>query len=290
MHNVILSVLGTSQDAGLPQPNCYCNNCVKAMKDPTFRRTAASLAIVFPNERTWHLIDATPDLKDQMIQLQHTFELQGKTMSSIFLSHAHMGHYPGLIFLGKEAMNVSRMPVYAGGKMKTLLESHAPWQQLTDLENIVVHEVKPDQLTAISQEVTIKTIDVPHRNEFSETFGFWIIGPSKKVLYIPDIDRWEDWHVDLYETCQEADICLLDATFFSTKELAHIGRNFKDIPHPPITETMDRLQALVTSGQTDVYFTHFNHSNPVIDPASQERHILEARGFKIAEEGMSFEL
>ena len=240
MSNVILSVLGTAQDAGIPQPNCFCDHCQTAINDPKYKRSASSLAIIDDNK--WHLIDATPDLKEQMVKLQMTYNLKGQLMTSIFLTHAHLGHYPGLLFLGREAINANQIPVYAGKKMKRLLETQAPWSLLTALKNIKVNKITNHDEVSISNSVMIKAIDIPHRNEFSETFGFWIKGPHKKVLYIPDIDKWEEWDLDVYDMCQEADICLLDGTFFSSEELKHIGRYFKDIPHPVMTETMDRLE------------------------------------------------
>ena len=288
MSKVILHVLGTAQDAGLPHPNCFCENCAEAIRNPAFRRTAASLAIVLPDEKAWHLIDATPDMKEQMARVQMKHNLQGQLMSSIFLTHAHLGHYPGLLFLGREAIGANKVPVMAGAKMKNLLEEQAPWSQLTKLHNIDLQEMRDGQGIAVSQDVTVTPVDVPHRNEFSETFAFWITGTKKKVLYIPDIDRWEQWDKDIYEACKEADICLLDGTFHSTEDLEKIGRDYREIPHPLMTETMDRLQDLVE--QTEIYFIHLNHSNPAIDREGTVRNELEMKGFHIAEEGMEFVL
>ncbi|MFC5602823.1 MBL fold metallo-hydrolase [Sporosarcina koreensis] len=288
MSKVILHVLGTAQDAGLPHPNCFCENCAEAIENPEFRRTAASLAIVLPEGKAWHLIDATPDMKEQMARVQMKHNLQGQLMSSIFLTHAHLGHYPGLLFLGREAIGANKVPVLAGAKMKNLLEEQAPWSQLTKLNNIDLQEMHDGQAIAVSPDVTVTPVEVPHRNEFSETFAFWITGTKKKVLYIPDIDRWEQWGKDIYESCKDADICLLDGTFHSTKDLEKIGRDYREIPHPVMTETMDRLQDLVE--QTDIYFIHLNHSNPAINQEGTVRKTLEMKGFHIPEEGMEFVL
>ncbi|WP_252504318.1 MBL fold metallo-hydrolase [Sporosarcina sp. Marseille-Q4943] len=288
MSKVILHVLGTAQDAGLPHPNCFCKNCTEAIENPSFRRTAASLAIVLPEEKAWHLIDATPDMKEQMARVQMKHNLQGQLMSSIFLTHAHLGHYPGLLFLGREAIGAKKIPVLAGVKMKNLLEEQAPWSQLTKLHNIDLQEMHDGQAIEVSPDVTVTPVDVPHRNEFSETFAFWITGTKKKVLYIPDIDRWEQWDKDIYEACKEADICLLDGTFHSPEDLAKIGRDYREIPHPLMTETMERLQDLVD--QTEIYFIHLNHSNPALDRDRTVRKELEMKGFHIAEEGMEFVL
>ncbi|MFZ7944105.1 MBL fold metallo-hydrolase [Neobacillus sp. 19] len=288
MSEVILSVLGTAQDAGLPHPNCFCKNCTQAISNPQFRRLAASLAIIEPDAETWHLIDATPDLKEQLARLQMKYNLQGKLMDGIFLTHAHLGHYPGLLFLGREAIGASGIPVLAGTKMKHLLEEQAPWSQLTKLGNITVQEIQDGQDIQVSPLVTVTPVDVPHRNEFSETFAFWIKGPNKKVLYVPDIDRWHEWKHDIHAVCEEADICLLDGTFHSSKDLEHIGRDYREIPHPLMVETMEQLQELAE--KTEIYFTHLNHSNPAIDSEQSIRQEIKAKGFHIAEEEMEFRL
>ncbi|MFD1779372.1 MBL fold metallo-hydrolase [Fredinandcohnia salidurans] len=288
MSEVILSVVGTAQDGGLPQANCFCENCKRAMEDPKYKRTAASLAIILPEENKWHLIEASPDLREQMARLQMRYGLESKLMSSIFITHAHIGHYPGLMFLGKEAINSRKLPVMAGSKMKKLLEKDAPWSQLTALENIVVQEIKDRQPVSVSSEVTVTPVTVPHRNEFSETFAFWIKGPNKKVLFIPDIDRWEEWEIDIREAVKEADICFLDGTFHSPQDLANIGRDYRQVPHPLMTETMELLQDLV--GETEIYFTHLNHSNPVLYRDGALRKEIEAKGFYIADEEMEFRI
>lgn len=286
MSKVILHVLGTAQDAGLPSPNCFCENCMLAMHNPRLRRSAASLAVVLPEKRKWHLIDMTPDFKEQIGKLQMTHQMEGTMAESIYLTHAHIGHYTGMMFLGKETMNTNRLPVFAGEGMQQFLREEAPWRQLIELNNIELRQF--DCGMHQGEEFTITPFEVPHRNEFSETFGFWIKGSHKKVLYIPDIDRWDEWEMDIAEACRDADICLLDGTFFSEEDLSQIGRDFRDIPHPVITETMERLKHL--AHECEIYFTHMNHNNPAIRDDSDARKYIESHGFKVAEDGMTFEL
>lgn len=288
MSKVILSVLGTAQDGGLPHPNCFCENCKRALADAKFKRTASSLAILLPEEEKWHLVEATPDMREQVARFQLRYGMESQLMSSIFLTHAHIGHYPGLMFLGKEAINSRKLPVMAGPKMKKLLEKDAPWSQLVKFENIDVQEMKERQPVRLSKEVTVTPILVPHRNEFSETYAFWIEGPNKKVLFIPDIDRWDEWDIDIYEAAKEADICLLDGTFHSPEDLAKINRDFRQVPHPLMTETMERLQNLTE--ETEIYFIHLNHSNPVLNKDGQLKKEMDEKGFHIADEEMEFKL
>lgn len=288
MTQAVLTILGTAQDAGIPQPNCYCTQCTEAYHNPKKRRYGASLAIVMPQEKEWHLVDASLDFKEQFAAVQMKYGMEGVLMESIFLTHAHIGHYPGLLFLGREAIGAKGIATYSGPKMKKMLETAAPWRQLVDLGNIHVKELQAGKAVRINEIVAIRPVEVPHRNEFSETYGFWIEGPNRKILYIPDIDSWQAWDVNIYNAAKEADVCILDATFHSITEIEEMGRNYKEIPHPVMTETMDRLQDLVE--ETAIYFTHFNHTNPAIDPLHPFTKQVKERGFHIAEEGIQIEL
>lgn len=284
---IIIKVLGTAQDGGVPQPNCFCPNCREALKNPRKKRLAASLGILLSEQNKWYLIDATPDFKDQVSMINAEYQ-EPQELSGIFLTHAHIGHYPGLIFLGKEAMSTRFLPVFTGEKMHRMLEENAPWNQLIECHNIEIHPLVMNQNPAPTLDFKIMPVSVPHRNELSETFGFIISGPNKKMLYIPDIDRWEDWEHNLAEIASTVDYCLLDATFYSAEELKRLGRNYKEIPHPYIEETMGLLQEIVDEKECEVYFLHFNHTNPILNSESDEYRKLIKRGFKAAYEGMEF--
>lgn len=282
----IVKVLGTAQDGGVPQPGCFCTNCQKAKLSTRQRRNAACLGIVDEETREWSLVDATPDIKLQVEQLETALHPKPQ---SIWLTHAHIGHYPGLIFLGKEAMNTQELPVYAGAELGGFLHHHLPWSMLVESKNISIEALQHGK-TYYQGDYSIIPLLVPHRTEYSETFGFVINGRESSLLYIPDIDRWEDWEEDLRSVAKEVDYCLLDATFYSEEEVKGLGREPKSIPHPFMEETMDRLQPLVDKKELTVYFTHLNHSNPVLDPNTDAYKTVIQRGFKIAEEGMTIQL
>jgi pyrroloquinoline quinone biosynthesis protein B len=203
-------------------------------------------------------------------------------MAGIFLTHAHIGHYTGLMFLGKEAIAAKKLPVMAGEKMCHFLSQHYPWKQLLDFDNIALNSLKDGRAFRLPEGASIIPLSVPHRNEFSETFGFILQGSGKRLLYIPDIDRWEDWDIDLDEIMRDIDYCLIDGTFYSEEELEGIGRAYKEIPHPLITRSVEVFRKY--TARTKVCFTHFNHSNPVIGLDGSYREKLEAEGFYVLEE------
>lgn len=284
-----VKVLGSAQDAGVPQVNCYCDRCQAARQNPGLRRYAASLAIILPDNFGWYLLDATPDLPEQL-DLLHTDCPDLGLMRGIFLTHAHIGHYTGLMYLGKEAASSQGILVWAGAGMGDLLRHSAPWSQLVQLGNIHLEGLIPNQSVMLPGGACISPWLVPHRNELSETFAFHVAGPNRKMLFLPDLDRWEQWERSLPEVAQSVDYLLLDATFFSAAELIARGRSYAQIPHPLVRETMALLQPVVDTGKTQVIFIHLNHTNPLLQAGSPELSELLQRGFRVAYEGMEITL
>lgn len=290
--DVLVKILGTAQDGGLPQLGCFCPNCRKARVEAGFRRAIASLAIWDLSERRLFLVDVTPDIR---LQLDLAMEIPGaeptersKIPDAVVLTHAHIGHYTGLIFFGYEAMSTERLPVYCSDRMASFLKNNGPWSQLVKLENITLHILPPEKDLVLTPRVSLRPFTVPHRDEFSDTLGLWIRGTQRSLLYIPDIQNWPAWKRPITREVARADIALLDGTFFSSLELP--GRDLSKIGHPRILDSMQTLQTEADRGRTRILFTHLNHSNPVVDPSSRARQQVKARGFAVAEDGMEFAL
>lgn len=282
-----ITILGIAQDAGFPQAGCEKANCRLFWDGQEQARHATSLGLVDnEEEKTW-LFEATPDLKQQLRSLQNASNLSIKTLSGIFLTHAHIGHYTGLMHLGHEVMGASEIPVYAMPRMKNYLETNGPWSQLVDYENIKLNEITADSTIQISENLWVTPFLVPHRDEFSETVGYRIESPNKKVLFIPDINKWEVWDRSIIEEIAKADIALLDGTFFDSNELP--GRDMADIPHPFIEESIELFKDLPESEKTKITFIHFNHTNPLILNSAERLHV-ESIGFNVAFEGMRINL
>ena len=280
LNNPSIVVLGTIQDAGSPHIGCSKKCCDSLFKNDNFTRKVVSLGIIDPQENKTFLIEATPDIASQMKQLLSFSVLNNKkTPNGILLTHAHIGHYAGLMYLGKEAMNANNTKVYAMPKMKQFLERNGPWSQLVFNGNISLKEIYNEQKIKLSNNISVVPILVPHRDEYSETVGFKIIGPSKKVLFIPDIDKWNKWEKDIIKEIKAVDYAFLDATFYSGKEINN--RNIKEIPHPFIIESMELFKDLPLKEKNKIHFIHFNHTNPVLNN-SIERKEVEKKGFRIA--------
>lgn len=279
-----LMILGTAQDAGKPQIACEKECC----KTGSPEGKVVSLALLDPENMTWSLFEATPDISEQLRMIPPGYPALPQ---SVALSHAHIGHYTGLMYFGREACNSANIPVLCGPRMANFLRTNGPWSQLEKLKNVKLNSVNAaNNKPFISNkgEVGVYVFTVPHRDEFSETLGFIIRGKNKSALFIPDIDKWEKWDYDLVEVLAQVDYAFIDGTFFDGTELP--GRNMNEIPHPFIVESMDFLKAIAPAEKAKVHFIHFNHTNPIWDPDSEASHRVLGAGFNIAREGLIFDL
>jgi pyrroloquinoline quinone biosynthesis protein B len=272
--------LGSAQDGGVPQAGCACSTCSAARRNPALRRMVACLALVDHGRQSAWLIDATPDFPRQLDLL--TALAPGCTLRGILLTHGHIGHYTGLMHLGREVMGTSGLPVYASAALSAFLRTNGPWSQLVALGNIDLHLLAPQIPLPLTPDLVVTPIPVPHRNEFSDTLAFLVDG-GRRLFYCPDIDRWQDWEFDLATFANTLDIALLDGTFYSADELP--GRDLAEIPHPLVTTTA----ALLAGTTCAVHFVHLNHSNPLLG-MSTERAALAALGMHIVEDGQRWTL
>lgn len=278
-----LTVLGIAQDAGFPQINCRKSCCQSVWKQANERKMVSCLGLVDPvSKQTW-IFDATPDFKTQHFQLLNHFGEGDYDFSGVFLSHAHIGHYTGLMHLGREAMGAKEVPVFAMPRMVNYLTNNGPWSQLVALKNIDLQAMTSDSTIGITKELKVTPLQVPHRDEFSETVGFLIESKSKKALFIPDIDKWQLWNRSIIELIQEVDYAFLDGSFYQNGEIP--GRDMSEIPHPFIEESMALFEQLSPKDKAKIQFIHFNHTNPVLQEGSFARQTVKENGFQLAREG-----
>lgn len=280
-------VLGTGQDAGVPQMGCGTPFCKRAWSDSSLRETVASIALVDPDSGERWIFDATPDLPEQFEILKRSIIPSSNRIDGIFLTHAHIGHYTGLMYLGRESINASEVKVFAMPRMRRMLHENAPWSQLISLKNIVVVPITNKIAIPVNVRITVEPFLVPHRDEFSETVGYRIKTSSRSLIFIPDIDKWSKWQTSLADVVRANDILLLDGTFYADGEIA---RPMSEVPHPFVTETMELLKGLSAADRAKVYFIHFNHSNPLVQRDGNKLAEVRRRGFRVATTGLRLDL
>ena len=278
-------ILGIAQDAGYPQIGCDKECCKKYWDKKIAKQKVSCLALFDPSTNQKWIFDATPDLTEQ---LHDADKSQQGNLSGIFLTHAHIGHYAGLMYLGREALNAKEIPVYAMPRMYDYLKTNGPWSQLVSLKNIQLQKLKADSSIKLTDKISITPILVPHRDEFSETVGYSIKTGNKTVLFIPDIDKWQKWERDIKQLVKQFDFLFLDGTFYKEDELP--GRNMSEVPHPFIQESVDLFNDLSLTEKQKIWFIHFNHTNPLIDNSSKQYKEVKSKGFNVAVEGLKITL
>ena len=277
-----IQVLGVVQDAGYPHIGCE-KDCCKVVSPGDYFVSCLGLVDKTNNKR--YLFDATPDIHNQ-INLLEKFP-EANLIDGIFLTHAHIGHYTGLMYLGREGLGGKNIMVYALKRMARFLTKNGPWDQLVKLNNISIQTISNKEFVKLSENIFVIPIRVPHRDEYSETVGYKIIGKSKKILFIPDIDKWDEWKKSIIEEVKLVDYAFIDGTFYNGSEL---NRDMREIPHPSIEETLQLFSDQPLAERNKIYFIHINHTNPILTNKNGIRDLVEGLGFNIAERGLKFKL
>ena len=284
---VVLKVLGTIQDGGIPHMGCSKECCVNYFEHKSIRIGVSSIGVSNFKYETNYIVDATPDVNFQLQALIGNTKPSEK-LDGIFLTHAHMGHYAGLLNFGRESLNSNNIPVYLMPKFFDFISNNGPWDQLVSLNNIKLQRIYNNEKVILHNNLSFTPVLVPHRDEYSETVGYIIKGNRKRALYIPDIDKWAKWNISITEMIKNVDYAFLDGTFFDEKEINN--RDISEIPHPFIIESLELFNNLENIDKAKVYFIHLNHTNPVLNKNSEEYKRVILSGFNVAEPGMEFVL
>ena len=279
--NYYIKILGVVQDGGLPHlgSNKLCCENIEQKKYVT------SIILINDENNESYLFDASPDINEQLNFMGDRIK---KDLKGVFLTHAHIGHYTGLMYFGREALNSKSINVYAMPRMKKFLEQNGPWSQLVSLQNISITEISNNSKLSIDPNIIIQPIEVPHRAEFSETVGYKIYGPNKTVLFIPDIDKWYLWEKSIIDEIKQVDYALIDATFYDSGEVNY--RDISEIPHPFVVESMKLFDSINYEEKNKIFFIHLNHTNPLLDEKSEEYQLVIGKGYNVAKEGMILKL
>lgn len=285
--DISLAILGIAQDAGYPQAGCLKDCCKPFRVGKEKARSATSIAIIDRTTKQTWLFEATPDVKHQLYQLQELSDFDEIIPNGIFLTHAHIGHYTGLIHFGHEVMGIKKLPVFAMPKMSNYLTNNGSWSQLVKFNNIDLQPLAADSSIQLNKNIKVTPFLVPHRDEYSETVGYEIQTTNKKILFIPDINKWNIWDRDITELVKNCDLALLDGTFYKNGELPN--RDMSQILHPFIEESMTTFSELSKRDKQKIMFIHFNHTNPILRDTEEYQEVIDA-GYQVAREGMEIDL
>ena len=280
-----VTLLGTAQDGGRPQPGCQRTCCADLGPDDV--RHPVSLGITDEHGQG-HLIEATRALGDQL-------KLWGyPPLQSVMLTHAHFGHVDGLGLFGRETLNARGLNLYASSSMLSLVDNTPQWALMVEQGVFTTVPVTTGSEHLLSDSITVVPVAVPHRAELSDMHAFIVRGPNRSLLFLPDHDRWDETlehhdapNIRAWLASMDVDIALIDGTFWSADEL--VSRTQHEVPHPPVSETLDRLGPR-TGGDPEIVFIHMNHTNPIHRLDSMEYARVVSLGWSVGEQGMTFTL
>ncbi len=291
MEPVRATLLGIAQDGGVPQAGCTKTCCMDAVGGRRRTRYPVSLGVT-TEVGSKHLMDVSRSLPDHLINWGKEENDIGR-IDSIWLSHAHVGHYDGLFQFGREVMGTSSIPCHLSKSMHEFCMSTPSLASLFDEGHLIAEVFDGDAAIEISEHVAISPIKVPHRDEFSDTHGFVIKGPKRRLLYLTDHDSWDEtlgFHeaddIRSWLRSMHIDIALVDGTFWSEEEL---GGKATEIGHPTVQDTLERLGER-RHDDPRIVFIHLNHTNPLLEDAGSEQAKVRSMGWEVGRRTMSFEL
>jgi len=277
-------LLGRAQDGGLPHLGCERPCCAEARASGHVEHPCA-LGIKDRQTGELLLIEATPAVEPQIAMFHQLAGASGRGRSpvdGVLITHAHIGHYTGLMQFGEEVAATDHVPLHVTPRMADFLRSNDPWAQVIEYGQVDVREVQPGASCEPLDGLKVEFIAVPHREEHSDTVAFKVHGPQRTLLWVPDVDQWGRHDGLLAELLEGVDVAYVDATFYDGSELP--GRDLSRIPHPLMIETMAMCEDEAAARPGVVRFIHLNHTNPALhDPALRAE--IESKGFAIGEVG-----
>ena len=122
------------------------------------------------------------------------------------------------MYLGREALGAQGVPVYATARMARFLRENGPWSQLVALGNIALREIEPGREFALTPDLKATALAVPHRDEWSDTVGYVVAGPSRVAALHPGHRQvGEVGAADSRTRSPQVAAALLDGTFYAPR-------------------------------------------------------------------------
>lgn len=308
-----VKVLGSAAGGGFPQWNCGCSNCSRlragALKGSA--RTQAQVA-VSPTGSTWILLNASPDLRQQIAQ-DREFAPQGGARSTpiaaIILTSADVDCVLGLLHLREfqplriyTTPSVRRALSEENTLFRTLARSNPPvqWEALPVNQPVAICQSAPgaENEQLICQAVPLGgdfpdyvSGDLRQRLQKEDAVvGLEIVHNEKRLFYAPGLPgTGEDWKCCV----STSDLALLDGTFWTDDELTKVqgaGKTARAMGHLPLSGVGGLLEQPRPADRARRVLIHLNNTNPVLDEESTAHHAVRDAGWEVAYDGMEFNL
>ncbi|GAA2888546.1 pyrroloquinoline quinone biosynthesis protein PqqB [Streptomyces mexicanus] len=304
---MLLQVLGTAAGGGIPQWNCACPGCSGARAHPGRRRRHASLA-VRADEGRWYLVNATPDIGDQVEAhpaLQPGPGARQTPIAGVVLTDAELDHTLGIWRLreadGLEILATAPVREAVDGRLR-LGAVLTPYTTLTwrELHGRGTQPLSPGASGSAGSGLLISAVpvsgkrpryaaDAPEDDTWVVALRLYDPATGRSVLYAPAVAAWSD---TLHEAAAEADCVIVDGTFWDEEEPRRTGisaRTATGMGHLPI-DGPNGTAGILAALPGRCLYTHLNNTNPLLDPAAPEHKRLARLGLEVADDGMVIEL
>jgi pyrroloquinoline quinone biosynthesis protein B len=304
---VKIHVLGSAAGGGFPQWNCNCPQCqaVRAHSPYHRARTQSSIA-VSANEVDWLLINASPDVLQQIKSLpalQPARALRDTGIAAVLLMDAQIDHTTGLLMLREHRQ---ALPLWCHALVREDLSTGNPLFKVLDhycgiaWHDLPLHHafhvpridgIEFEALPLISNAPPYS----PHRDapQPGDNIGLTIhdVTSGQRLFYAPGLGHMEP-HV--WQAMQAADCVLVDGTLWTDDEMIRLGASKKtsrDMGHLPQSGPGGMLEWLAKlPRQTRKILIHINNTNPILDSRSEAYKTLIAQGIELAFDGMEITL
>lgn len=305
-------VLGAAAGGGFPQWNSNSDACNRVRRgDPDARaRTQSSLAVSADNEH-WFLLNASPDLRQQINEnpkLHPRHGLRHSPIAGVVLTNADVDHVTGLLTLRES----TPLTVYGSDRVLETLAANSIFNvlnpkfvQRNTIEPGTVF--RPEAPDGTSSGLEIETFAVPGKvalylesadagNNFGtqdgDTVGLMVreTASGRHFFYIPGCAAIPE---DLAQRLRGAPLVLFDGTLFENEEMISRNEGIKTgqrMGHMSMSGPDGTIAAFEKLGVDRRVFIHINNTNPVLLDDSEERAVVNAAGWEVAWDGMEIEL
>jgi pyrroloquinoline quinone biosynthesis protein B len=304
---VRIKVLGAAAGGGLPQWNCTCANCLALRQNhPRIQARTQSQLAVTVDDVTWFLINASPDLRQQLINNPEihpdpTKGLRNTPVAAIILTSADLDHVLGLLLMRE----FTPVRIYATRPVISILQKNSFFQMLDRLPGQSRWtEIDPNvsfdaggglTCTPIELSTNLPTYineeDRAALDPTGATIGL-LLEDSKgaRAAYLPALPSVSAPLKQLLSTCS---IIFVDGTFWSDDELQRTQPGTplaRSMGHLPINGPDGSLASLQKLKSTRKIYTHINNTNPILQEKSSERRVVEDAGWEVAWDGLEITL
>ena len=304
-------VLGAAAGGGVPQWNCGCPTCRAARHArPELQSGQASIAVT-ADDRNWFLINASPDLRQQVTQTAQLHPQDGtlrhSPIAGVILTNGEVDAVAGLLSMREG----SPFAIYAHQRVLAILKANSIFNVLSD-KNVKRESIEIDRSFALNLQngaasgLEVQPFTVPGKGAWylegqahpagadgdGDTLGLRIseTASGKHFYFIAACARVTP---ELKARIQGAPLLFFDGTVWRDDEMIAAGLGQKtgqSMGHIAMSGNDGAIASLADAGIAQKFFLHINNSNPALLPDSSERAALTTTGWQIPHTGMEITL